>query len=343
MPLNNSLAKLTKSTLPAVWAEKIFYALKNNLKGKLLLQEPIASYTWFQVGGVADLFFIPHDETELQFFLQAIPKIITTESLPPIYPIGAASNLLVRDGGIRGIVIKLGKGFNTMQYIPKEKEPSIIQAGAAVLLASLSQFALSQEITGLEFYLGIPGTVGGAVAMNAGCFGQETKDIMLNMVGINFKGQKIFLSHSDLQFSYRHSALPTDVIITQVFFHANKGQHTAIKAKMLQLKAEKQNNQPLRGRTGGSSFKNPISPISNRKPNEKTAAHAWQLIDSVGLRGHRIGDASFSEKHCNFLLNNGNATAHELETLGELARDLVQKKHNICLEWEIKIIGEKYK
>ncbi|MDI9313720.1 MAG: UDP-N-acetylmuramate dehydrogenase [Hydrotalea sp.] len=295
----------------------LLHELGAELGEKLLFDEPLARHSWFGVGGKADIFFTPHDIAQLQYFLKNLPRDI------PITTIGGASNLLVRDNGVRGAVIKLGKGFNSMTH-----HNGMITAGAAVRDATLAQFALQEHVAGFEFYIGIPGTVGGAVIMNAGCFGSETKDILHHADFINRAGDIITLQNSDLQFSYRHAAVPTDFICINAYFTAMTGDENAIREKMLKLKEEKAKNQPLRGRTGGSTFKNPL-------PH-----HAWELIDAVGLRGHRLGGAVFSEKHCNFLLNDNNATARDIETLGDLAVQKVRQKFNIDLQWEIKKIGE---
>ncbi len=292
--------------------------LTGKVRGKLLFDEPLAPHTWFQVGGKADVFFVAQDSDDVKDFLQLLPRDV------PLLPVGAASNLLVRDGGWRGAVVKCGKGFQTMSH-----EAGMITAGAAVLDASLAQFALKEKITGLEFYLGIPGTVGGAVVMNAGCFGGETKDVLHHADFITRDGELITLTRDQLQFSYRHSLIPRGAICVAAHFTAKPGDEEKIRETMLRLKEEKNKNQPLRGKTGGSTFKNPLP------------QHAWQLIDAVGLRGHRLGGAIFSEKHCNFLINDDNATAADIEALGERAVALVKEKLHINLEWEIKKVGER--
>ena len=297
--------------------EEPLASLLRDAGGKILFDEPLARHTWFGVGGKADVFFSPQDHDELRRFLKTLPVYVS------VLPIGGASNLLVRDGGVRGAVIKLGKGFHDMTY-----HNGMITAGAAVRDATLAQFALKEKIAGFEFYMGIPGTVGGAIIMNAGCFGAETKDILHHADFMTRAGDIITLQNSDLQFSYRHAMVPQDAICIAAHFVARSGDEDEIRNTMVRLKEEKAKNQPLRGRTGGSTFKNPLP------------RHAWELIDAVGLRGHRVGGAVFSDKHCNFLLNDNDATAHDIETLGNLAVDKVKEKFNIDLQWEIKKVGE---
>ncbi|MGI9462003.1 MAG: UDP-N-acetylmuramate dehydrogenase [Alphaproteobacteria bacterium] len=284
---------------------------------RLLFDSALARRTWFQVGGNADIFFMPQDIQDLQKFLHLIPHDMF------VLPIGMASNLLVRDGGVRGAVIKLGQGFQHLSY-----DNGLIMAGAGVRDVNLAQFALQKNVMGFEFYTGIPGSVGGAVMMNAGCFGGETCDILHHADIITRQGEYLTLQNSDLKFAYRHAELPPQAICVAAYFNAKAGDAKTIRHKMAKLKEDKNNHQPMAVRTGGSTFKNPLP------------KHAWQLIDAVGLRGYRVGGAMFSEKHCNFLLNDNHASAADIEKLAELAIKLVYEKFHIHLEWEIKKVGE---
>ena len=275
--------------------------------------------TWLKVGGSADIFFKPEDIEDLKTFLKEHNNRF------PITVIGAGSNLIIRDKGIEGVVIKLGRNFTDIQFV----DNNFIAAGAGCLNSSLAKFCLVNAITGFEFLIGIPGTVGGGVAMNAGSYGCEFKDIVASVEVLDKEGNLVILDIDQIGFSYRANSLPKDLIFTRVFFKAkNKEDINKIKQKMDEISAIRSSSQPVSEKTGGSTFANP------------EGFRAWELIDKAGLRKTRVGGACMSEMHCNFMINDNNATATDMENLGELIRQKVKENSGIELQWEIKRIGK---
>lgn len=310
------------------WAE--------GLRGRLRRDVTLAKRCWFAVGGLADWLFIPEDTEDLRHFMKQRPADL------PLYILGVGSNLLVRDGGLRGIVLRLGSGFAGIRMtddritgLPEVRSghlvirSSIIHAGAAALDVNVAHAAREAGIGGLEFLVGVPGTIGGAVAMNAGAYGKEMKDILVSVEAVDERGEVHRLTPEELGFSYRHSRLPEGWVCTSVVLKGEPEAQDVIAARMNKIIEEREGSQPTRARTGGSTFKNPPG-----------AKKAWQLIDEAGCRGLSIGDARVSEKHCNFLINCGAANANELEALGEEVRRRVKEMSGVELEWEIKRIGE---
>jgi UDP-N-acetylmuramate dehydrogenase len=286
------------------------------LRGRVQERAPLAAITWFRTGGPAELLVRPADLDDLLLLLRDRPKAL------PLTVIGAASNLLVRDGGVRGIVLKLARGFADIVV-----EGDGIIAGAAALDATVAEHAAEAGLDGLSFLSGIPGSIGGAVAMNAGAYGAEVKDV-LDWAEVATPAGLLRLAAGELGFAYRRAALPEGGVVVRARFRAQSGDCAAIAAQMREIRAAREATQPVRARTGGSTFKNP----DGRK--------AWALIDAAGGRGLKRGAAQVSEKHCNFLLNLGDATAADLEALGETVREKVKAMSGISLEWEIKRIGE---
>ncbi|WP_419897141.1 UDP-N-acetylmuramate dehydrogenase [Roseomonas sp. USHLN139] len=286
------------------------------LRGRVQQEAPLAPLTWFRTGGPAELLVRPADVDDLLLLLRDRPRDLK------LTVIGAASNLLVRDGGVRGIVVKLARGFSDILV---DGEGMI--AGAAALDATVAEHAAAAGLAGLEFLCGIPGAIGGAVAMNAGAYGAEIKDV-LDWAEVATPAGLVRLTAQELGFTYRHSALPQDGIVVRARFRAVPGEAAAIARTMNAIRAAREESQPVRARTGGSTFKNP------------EGHKAWALVDAAGCRGLREGDAQVSEKHCNFLLNLGSATAADLESLGETVRARVAAQSGVTLEWEIKRIGE---
>ncbi len=286
------------------------------VRGRLTADAPLAGVTWFRVGGPAEVLFKPADVKDLAAFLAGKPADV------PVTVIGVGSNLLVRDGGVPGVVIRLGKGF---VEIEPEGEDLICGSGALDLNVALT--AAQAGIGGLEFLSGVPGTIGGALRMNAGAYGREMQDVLVSAEALDARGQPQRLSHEQMGFSYRHCAVPEDWIFTRAVLRGRPSSQAEVAARMDEIKAAREASQPLRTATGGSTFANP--------PGHK----AWQLIDQAGCRGLRIGGAQVSEKHCNFLINTGDATAADLETLGETVRRRVFETSGIDLKWEIRRIG----
>ncbi len=294
---------------------KTDYESLPNVRGRYSFGIPLASLTWFQVGGPAEVIYKPEDTADLQHFLKNCKKI-------PYFILGAGSNTLVRDGGYDGVVIKLGRGFSKMIIQNDE-----LIVGAAALDRTVSMFAMQHSFSGLEFLVTIPGSIGGAVAMNAGCYGIEIKDILNWVEIIDDQGKLQRLQPSELNFSYRKAVLPKSCVIVCANFKVKLGDAVAIQQKMQGYLNLREESQPTKGRTGGSTFKNP----DNNK--------AWELIDQAQCRGLTIGGAQISEKHCNFMLNTGGASALELENLGEAVRQKVLDFSGQYLEWEIIRIG----
>jgi UDP-N-acetylmuramate dehydrogenase len=291
--------------------------------GQLLRGETLAPFTWFRVGGPADVLFLPADVEDLAQFLAALPASV------PVSPIGVGSNLIVRDGGIEGAVIRLaGRAFAGIEPLGGGR----VKAGAGALDAMLAKSAAKAGIGGLEFYVGVPGTIGGALTMNAGCYGRETKDVLVEATVLTRAGERVTIPASEFDFTYRHNALPPDLIFLDATFQGTPNAPEAILARMAEITAKREGSQPIREKTGGSTFKNPLS-----HSGEKLSA--WMLVDEAGMRGRRRGGAQVSEKHANFLINTGDASAADIEGLGEEVRAAVHAKNAIELEWEIKRIG----
>jgi UDP-N-acetylmuramate dehydrogenase len=289
------------------------------LRGRLTANAPLAPYTWFRVGGPAQLLFQPADEEDLSYFLSLLPDQI------PVTTIGLGSNVIVRERGVAGAVIRLGgRAFGAIEAIADHR----IAAGTAAPDVRLASAAAAAGVAGLEFYRGIPGSIGGALRMNAGAHGGETRRALVEARGIDRSGAATTYSAAEMGYSYRHSLAPADVIFTQAVFQGRAGETGDILAEMERVTAAREASQPIREKTGGSTFKNP--------PGEK----AWMLIDQAGCRGLRLGDAEVSTMHCNFLINRGAATAADIEALGEEVRRRVRERSGIELEWEIKRLGE---
>jgi UDP-N-acetylmuramate dehydrogenase len=290
------------------------------VRGKLLRDEPLGPFTWFRVGGPAEVLFLPEDEADLAQFLKDL------DPAAPVTPLGVGSNTLVRDGGVDGVVVRLGRGFARVE----PKDDAHIFAGAAVLDATLAREAAKAGIAGLEFYRGVPGSIGGACVMNAGCYGTETKDVLVEAYAVTRSGKRITLSNAEMAFSYRRSARAAaePLIFTGALFQGRPDEPAAIEARMEQITARREATQPIREKTGGSTFKNP--------PGQSS----WKLVDEAGWRGKPFGGAMFSPLHANFLINTGAASAADLEGLGEAVRADVKSKFGVELEWEIKRIGK---
>jgi UDP-N-acetylmuramate dehydrogenase len=287
------------------------------VRGSLSHDAPLKDLVWFRAGGPAEVLFRPADIDDLASFIVARPADLR------ISVIGVGSNLLVRDGGIPGVVVRLSSAFGRI-----ETDGLRVRAGAAALDSAVARAAADAGIAGLEFLRGVPGTIGGALRMNAGCYGREVKDILVEASAIDGKGNKIRLSIADMGFEYRKArGAGEDLIFVEALFEGVKDEPAAIRARMDELSANREASQPIKSKTGGSTFKNP--------PGHK----AWQLIDEAGCRGLIVGAAQVSEKHTNFLINTGDATSAELEALGEEVRRRVKEKSGITLEWEIKRVG----
>jgi UDP-N-acetylmuramate dehydrogenase len=287
------------------------------LRGRLLANESLAPLTWFRVGGPAQVLFTPADEDDLAYFLANLPDEF------PVTVVGVGSNLIARDGGMPGVVIRLSpRGFGETGA-----EGDIVRAGTAALDKRVAETAAAANIGGLEFYFGIPGTIGGALRMNAGANGGETRDVLIEATGVGRDGSRHSFDNADMKFVYRNSGVDSSIIFTSARFRGVIAAPEAIRARMDQVQAHRETAQPIREKTGGSTFKNP--------PGHS----AWKLIDAAGCRGLRVGGAQVSEMHCNFLINTGDATGHDIETLGETVRARVKENSGIELQWEIKRIG----
>lgn len=286
------------------------------LRGRLLANQPLDTQSWFRTGGPAQALFMPADENDLIYCLQNLSTDI------PLTVIGASSNLIIRDGGIPGVVVRLGKAFAAIAV----EEGDRVRAGTAALDAHVARAAQPAGVAGLAFLSGIPGSIGGALRMNGGAYGGETKDVLVEARGVDRKGNVRAFSNADMQFSYRRSGAPDDIVFVEALFQGRAGDVNDIAAEMADIKRKREATQP-KNKTCGSTFKNP--------PGHK----AWQLIDAAGCRGLTVGGAQVSELHCNFLLNLGNATAKDIETLGETVREKVKAQSGVSLEWEIKRIG----
>jgi UDP-N-acetylmuramate dehydrogenase len=286
------------------------------LRGRLVANQPLAELTWFRVGGPAQILFMPEDEDDLAYMLAHLPAEI------PVTVMGLGSNLIVRDGGVPGVVIRLGRGFGEIAI-----EDVRVRAGGALPDVKVARTAQEAGIAGLSFLRGIPGAIGGALRMNGGAYGRETKDTLIEARAVDRAGRVHVLGNADMHYAYRHCGAPDDYIFTQATFRGERGDPVVIAAEMDKITELREATQPIKSRTGGSTFKNP--------PGHK----AWQLIEAAGCRGLRIGDAQVSDMHCNFLINLGKATAADIETLGEAVRRRVKEGSGIDLDWEIKRIG----
>ncbi|WP_425997754.1 UDP-N-acetylmuramate dehydrogenase [Caulobacter sp. DWR1-3-2b1] len=296
-----------KANLPAV-------------RGKLLFDEPLGPFTWFRVGGPAEVLFLPVDADDLRDFLKALPLEV------PVQALGVGSNVIIRDGGVEGVVIRCaGRAFGEVTV---DAEENLIIAGPAALDASVARAAARAGLTGLEFFVGIPGTVGGALTMNAGCYGRETKDILVSAWGYDRSGEIKVWNNEDFGFTYRHTVVPANSMFwVQAMFRGTPDDPADVRDRMAQITSRRETTQPIREKTGGSTFKNPPGHSS------------WKLVDEAGWRGKPFGGAMFSPLHSNFLINTGEATAADLEGLGDAVRADVLAQTGIQLDWEIKRIG----
>jgi UDP-N-acetylmuramate dehydrogenase len=287
------------------------------LRGRLLANQSLAELTWFRVGGPAQVLFTPADENDLAYFLKHLPGEIS------VYVVGVGSNLIVRDGGMAGVVIRLSpRAFGDARV-----NGDIVTAGAAALDKRVAETAAAANVAGLEFYFGIPGTIGGALRMNAGANNAETKDVLLDATVIDRNGNIHTFSNAEMKFAYRNSGVDPSITFTSARFCGKPAAPEAIRARMNEVQTHRETSQPIREKTGGSTFQNP--------PGHS----AWKLIDAAGCRGLRLGGAQVSDMHCNFLINTGSASARDIETLGETVRDRVKQNSGIELHWEIKRIG----
>ncbi len=289
------------------------------VRGKLLKDEPLAPFTWFRVGGAAEVLFLPADPSDLADLLRALPPTV------PVTVLGVGSNVIVRDGGVPGLVVRLaGRPFAGVSVDEPRRR---ITVGAGALDAAVARAAAKAGLAGLEFYAGIPGSIGGALTMNAGCYGSETKDVLVSAWGYDRSGRRHDFDVSDFGYTYRHSQAPPDMIWIEAVYQGRPDDPAAITARMDEITARRETTQPIREKTGGSTFKNPEGQSS------------WKLVDAAGWRGKPHGGAMFSPLHANFLINTGEATAADLEGLGEAVRADVKAKTGVELQWEIKRIG----
>ena len=293
------------------------------VRGKYLPAAPLADMTWLRVGGPAEVLFLPADEADLARFLAETPDEI------PVHILGAGSNTLVRDGGVPGVVVRLTAPFGKVEAISKTR----VKAGAAALDKKVAQIAARSGIAGMEFFTGVPGAIGGAIRMNAGCYGTETKDILVEAVALDRAGRRIIVTPDELGYAYRHSEAPEDWIFVEATFEGTPDDPATIAARMDEITARRETTQPIREKTSGSTFKNPDPPGT---PDQRKA---WQLIDQTGWRGKKIGGACFSTQHANFLINDGTASAADLEAVGEGARADIIAATGIDLHWEVRRIG----
>jgi UDP-N-acetylmuramate dehydrogenase len=287
------------------------------LRGRLLSNAPMADITWFRAGGPAQALFTPADEADLSYFLKNIPPDL------PVFTVGLGSNLLVRDGGVPGVVIRLARGFSDVVV----EDGHRLRVGTAVPDVKAARAAADAGIAGLAFYRGIPGSIGGALRMNAGAHGAETKDVLIGARAVDRAGTIHELSLADMKFTYRHCGVPTSWIFTQALFQGTSGDPAAISKEMDEVAEYREKNQPIKERTGGSTFKNP--------PGNS----AWKLVDQAGCRGFRVGGAKVSEMHCNFLINDQQASGEDIERLGETVRARVKASSGVTLDWEIIRLG----
>lgn len=311
---------MAPSLTPSSWSRDLAGSLAAaipSLRGPLVANAPTAPLSWFRTGGPAGVLFTPEDEADLSTFLAVCPADI------PLLVVGLGSNLLVRDGGIEGVVIRLGRGFSQIAIESGQR----VRAGAGAPDVKVARAAAEAGIDGLAFLRGIPGAVGGALRMNGGAYGGETKDVLVEARALDRSGKAVTLSLAEMGFTYRHCGAADELIFTQALFEGRPGDPAAILAAMNAITDQRSSTQPVNTRTGGSTFKNP--------PGQK----AWELVDQAGCRGLRIGDAQVSELHCNFLVNLGQATGGEIEALGDEVRRRVREHSGVELEWEIKRVG----
>jgi UDP-N-acetylmuramate dehydrogenase len=292
-------------------------SLLPDLRGRLAANASLAEITWFRVGGPAQVLFTPADEADLAYFLKHVPREL------PVFVIGLGSNLLVRDGGVPGVVIRLGRGFGNVTI----ESGSLLRAGTAVPDVKVARAAAEAGIAGLAFYRGIPGSIGGALRMNAGAHGRETKDVLVSARAVDRDGSIHVLTLGDMKFTYRHCGVPEDWIFTEATYQGTPGNPADILKDMEEVAEYRERNQPIKERTGGSTFKNP------------EGHSAWKLVEAAGLRGFRVGGAKVSEMHCNFLINDRQASGEDVERLGETIRARVKANSGVTLEWEIIRLG----
>jgi UDP-N-acetylmuramate dehydrogenase len=297
-------------------------------RGALTPNRPLADLTWLRVGGPADYLFQPLDLDDLANFLAVLPPEIS------VFPMGVGSNLIVRDGGIRAVVIRLGRGFNAI-----ETGDNIVTAGAAALDAHVAKRAAEAGLD-LTFLRTIPGSIGGAVRMNAGCYGSYVADHLIDITAVSRTGQILKIPAADLELRYRQSTLPDGMVITSARFHAASGDPALLQARMTDQIAKRDASQPTKDRSAGSTFRNPVGYSSTGAADDTQELKAWKVIDEAGMRGATLGGAQMSPMHSNFLINNGGASATDLEELGELVRKRVLQQRGIALEWEIMRVGE---
>lgn len=299
------------------------------VRGRYTERAPLGTVGWFKTGGTAEILFKPADMQDLQDFLSACPPEI------PLTVLGVLSNTIVRDGGVPGVTIRLGREFAQIK-----PEGETLRTGAAALDANIARAAAESGLSGLEFLSGIPGTIGGALKMNAGCYGTETKDVLIECTALDRQGKLHTLKPENMNMTYRHTEVPESLIFTEALLRCQKDEPTKIQARMAEIRTRRENSQPLREKTGGSTFANP-SPEELATANLPPDTKVWQLIEKAGGRGLTVGGAQMSEKHCNFMINTGTATASDLETLGEEIRTRVCDRFEISLRWEIRRIGIK--
>jgi len=294
------------------------------MRGKLLKDAPLAPYTWFRAGGAADALFLPADDADLASFLKALPEAV------PVTVLGVGSNTIVRDGGVEGVVIRLmGRYWGEVKH-----HGTTVSARAGALDLSVAKAAAKAGISGLSFLSGIPGSIGGAVRTNAGCYGHELSDVVTAVDGISRAGEPVTLQRKDIGFSYRHTDFASNIVVTQLHLAGSgTGAPDALADEIAQHQKRRAETQPIKDKTGGSTFANPDP------PGTPDARSSWKLIDAAGCRGLRVGGAMVSEKHCNFLINTGAATAADIEALGELVRAQVLDHSGVDLRWEIRRIG----
>ena len=288
------------------------------LRGRLVADAPLSDITWFRVGGPAEILFTPVDEADLAYFLKYVGHEL------PVFVIGLGSNLLVRDGGVKGVVIRLGRGFGDIAVEPGHR----LRVGTVVPDVKAARAAADAGIGGMAFYRGIPGSIGGALRMNAGAHGRETRDCLVAARAVDRMGNIHVLTNADMRFTYRHCGVPEDWIFTEATYQGAPADPSIIAMEMNEVAEYREKNQPIKERTGGSTFKNP--------PGHS----AWKLVDAAGCRGLRVGGAKVSEMHCNFLINDQGATGEDVERLGETVRARVKAQSGITLEWEIIRLGE---
>jgi len=312
------------------------------VRGRYTENAPLGGMGWFKCGGTADMLFKPADLQDLQEFLANYKALsppgrsLGEGATNDVHIFGALSNTIIRDGGLPGVTIRLGREFAGIEVMG-----DTVKAGALALDANVAQVAAEAGLGGLEFFSGIPGTIGGALRMNAGCYGTETKDVLISCEAIDRNGKLHTLTPAQMNMTYRHIDVPEDFIFVSATFKGKKDNSDNVLSRMAEIKLKREASQPIREKTGGSTFANPSSEDIARS-GQPEGTKVWQLIDAVGGRGLRIGGAVMSEKHCNFMINEGTATAADLENLGEEIRKRVSEKFGISLRWEIKRVGNPY-